>query len=87
MVQYARSLSGSLGISKDVLVRTDETRAMYVMGAYLYVLVGKYLYKVDSAWNKTLLGEIGTTTGNAWILGDGLSLCIVDGVNGYYFNC
>ena len=85
MVQYVRSLSGSFGMSKDVLVQTDEVRAMYIMGAYLYALVGAKLYSLNSAWEKKELGTIETTVGEAWIVGDGTNLCIVDGVNGYYW--
>lgn len=81
-----RQLAGGLTMSGALMVRTFEVRAMYIMGAYLYALVGKNLYTIDTAWAKTLLGSVGTTTGNAWIVGDGANLCVVDGVKGYSWN-
>ncbi len=82
----SRAILGSLPFSGSLDAFTFETRAMYVMGDYLYVLIGSKLYKIDTAWTKTLIGTIGTTTKNVWIVGDGTNLAVVDGVKGYSWN-
>ncbi len=84
--RFRRVPAGALLLSGSLDTRTFEVRAMMIMGDYLYALVGKSLYKVDKAWTKTKLGDIGTTTGNAWIVGDGTNLCVVDSVKGYSWN-
>lgn len=78
-----RSFSSTLTFKKMLMSLSGEIRAMYVMGDYLYVLNGNKFYRVDYAWSKTTIGAIGTGSGNAWIVGDGLHLMVVDGVKGY----
>ncbi len=86
VLRLNRQPSGSLSISGIVALLTYEIRTMYVMGDYLYALVGSKLYKIDTAWTKTLIGTIGSTTKNAWIVGDGTNLALVDGAKGYSWN-
>lgn len=62
-----------------------EVRAAHVMGSFLYVLSGNTLLKISALGVRTPIGTIGTSTGKAWIRGDGTNLCVVDGVKGYYW--
>lgn len=50
----------------------------------LYVVVDNSVYYVDSNFNKTLLGTIGTNTGPVNMADDGFNLIIVDGSSNIY---
>ncbi len=64
----------------------SEVRTLYKMGSYLYVLNGSTLIKIGTDMSQTNLGNIDTSTGPAWIKGDGTNLSIVDITKGYFYD-
>lgn len=64
---------------------SGEVRSMYVMGDYLYVIVGDALYKIDRSLNRSFIGTLDTSQGKAWIVGDGTNIATVDGHSGYCY--
>ncbi len=63
-----------------------EVRELYVMGTDLYAVSGSTWWKISSALAKTAIQTLTTSTGAAYIVGDGTNLACVDGVKGYSFN-
>jgi len=51
-----------------------------------YVLSGSELYSVDQAWNKTLLGTIGSAAGPATIIENPTQLLLVDSISGWVWD-
>lgn len=56
-------LNRAPGLSLLVTVGSGPLRGEWVMGAFLYVVSGSTLYKVDSLYNVTTLGTVSGTTG------------------------
>lgn len=62
-----------------------EVRCMKVIGNYLYTVIGDKCYMIDWLGVRTYLGTLGTSTGAAWIEGDGTNLCVCDTSKGYSY--
>jgi len=58
---------------------------MKVIGNYLYTVIGDTCYMIDWDGVRTTLGTLETSSGAAWIEGDGTNLCVCDTVHGYSY--
>ena len=56
------ALYGTPGLDLKVTAGNGPIRAMRVMGAFLYVLSGNTLYKIDSSWAATSLGTVSSSS-------------------------
>jgi len=58
-------------------------RGCIVQGVYSYWVAGSSVYRVDNGYTATLLGTIGTATGQVGMASNGTEVLIVDGVGGW----
>lgn len=78
------SLAGTPGLRLLSSVGTGPIRGLYLASTgVLYVVSGSTLYSVSSAWSATSLGSLLSSTGPVSMVDNGISLCVVDGPNGY----
>lgn len=79
------SLIGTPGYSLLVNLGTGPIRGEHkAKNGTLYSVCGNKLYRVSSAWVKTEIGTLQTSTGHVDFADNGVTLCVVDGPNGYY---
>ncbi len=80
-------LSRAPGLSLLVTVGAGPIRGMWVLGAYLYVVSGTALYKVDSAYTATNLGAVVNPTGAPVSMSDnGTQLFVACNGTSYIYN-
>ena len=81
------ALYGTPGLRK-VATATNGAgcRGAVTEGGYAWLVIGNYVYKMDSSYTLTSIGTIGTSTGQVGIASNGLELLIVDGTSGYIVN-
>jgi len=58
-------------------------RGCIVQGVYSYWVAGSSVYRVSTSYTATLLGTIGTATGEVGMASNGTEVLIVDGVGGW----
>lgn len=81
------SLQGTPGMVERVTLNASAVgRGLYVMGGVLYAAVGSKLYSVSTAWAKTELGDLDTSTGPVYFDDDGTYLALADRTSGYSYH-
>ena len=81
-------LKGRPGLSEFADIgSTVPVRAFYkdAPNNILYILAGGKAYKMTAAGVITEIGDVSTSTGPGWIVGNGPQIMFVDGVNGYTY--
>jgi len=82
-----RSLFPTPGIVTQVsFVEVGGIRAMFVFGAFLYVVVDSHVYRVTSTFSATNIGTIITSAGYVGIDANTFQIIFVDGQNGYIYD-
>jgi hypothetical protein len=61
-------------------------RGAIAEGGYAWLVIGAYVYRMDSSYNLTSLGTIGTSANPVGLASNGLELLIVDGASGWIVN-
>lgn len=77
------ALYSTPGLNLEVTVGSGPLRGFEVFKGLLYVVSGNRIYTVNSSFNATLVGTIGTVTGPVSIINNGRQLAVFDGQNGY----
>lgn len=73
-------------VTQFSLLEVGGIRAMFVYGAFLYVVVDSHVYKVDSAFVATNIGTMTTSAGYVGIDANTFQIIFVDGQNGYIYD-
>ena len=63
-----------------------EARSLKVIGSLLYSVVGDRVSEITNPKNSKIIGTLTANSGQVWIEGDGVNVCVVDGVAGYLWN-
>lgn len=84
-VRSQSALVRTPGTSLAVAV-TGEFRGWIVVNNVLYTVFANTLYSINSAYTKTTLGTIGTSTGRVSMAYNGFHILIDDGTLGYYWD-
>lgn len=77
------ALYGTPGTVTQVTFDTSGYRGSYFQNNLAWFVYGQSVYKLDTSYIATKLGDINTTTGRVGITGNGQQILIVDGLNGY----
>jgi hypothetical protein len=77
------ALYGTPGLARRLTFPTAPVRFAIKEGAYSWWVAGNTVYRVDSAYQKTVVGTISSYTGPVDIASNGGQLLIVDGVHGW----
>jgi hypothetical protein len=77
------ALYGTPGTVLKFTLSTSPVRGGIKQGAYSYWVSGSSVYRVDAAYTATLLGTIGTSTGQVGMASNGTEVLIVDGNKGW----
>lgn len=78
------ALYGTPGLRKVATAPSGAgCRGAISEGGYAWLVIGGYVYRMSSSYGMTLVGTIGTTTGQVGIASNGNQLLIVDGSLGY----
>lgn len=77
---------GCPGTILQFSVGGGPVRAMLVFGAYLFVVSGNGVYRVDPTLTATLLGTIGTSSGLVSMISNPTQVALFDGSAGYVYN-
>jgi hypothetical protein len=77
------ALYGTPGLVLRATLGSGPIRGGLVMGSYAYVVSGNRVYRLDTAFTSTLLGSIGTSTGDVGMAHNGTQVAIVDGIAGW----
>ena len=81
------SLYGTPGLRKVATAPSGAgCRGAISEGGYAWLVIGGYIYRMDSSYVMTLAGTIQTTKGQVGIASNGNELLIVDGSSGYIVN-
>jgi len=79
--------SGLIDEEKEFTGQTKGVRAQYVLLGFMYLIVGKGVYRIDSNNVLTLLGTLlNTDSGYAAIDANSFQIIFVDGVDGYIWD-
>lgn len=81
----AAFLNRAPGLSLLATVGNGPIRGMWVLGAYLYLVSGTTLYKMDSAYTATSLGTV-TGTGPVSMSDNGIQLFVACNPDGFIYN-
>ena len=83
-------LIGCPGLTLFNVPLSGPSRGMWAVNSLsmplLFTVHGSTLHSVNNAGIASVIGTIGTTTGNVSMVDDGTYLMLVDGRNGYYYN-
>jgi hypothetical protein len=71
------------GLRLLATVGDGPIRGCIKYGAYLYVVSGNGVYRVNGSWESYFLGTINSSAGQVSMATNGTQVCIVDGANGY----
>jgi hypothetical protein len=71
------------GLDLLATVGSGPIRGFQVTPSFLYVASGGLLYKVDTSWNATPLGALGTSSGPVQFIFNGTQVMAVDGTDSY----
>lgn len=74
------------GTPRLATIGSGPIRGERVVGAFLYVVSGSELYKVDPAWSGTLVGSGLSGSGPVSMADNGLQLAIATDPDGYIYN-
>lgn len=78
------ALYGTPGLRKVATASSGSgCRGAIAEAGFAWLVIGGYVYRMNSAYTLTLAGTIGTATGQIGIASNGNQLLIVDGVSGY----
>lgn len=78
------ALYGTPGLRKIATAPSGlGCRGAITQSGYAWLVIGGYVYKMDGSYNLTLVGSIGTTTGQIGIASNGAEILVVDGSAGY----
>lgn len=77
------AIIGTPGKDLAFTLNTSPVRGWWVVGSVLYVVAGAAVWKVNTSYTATFLGNLTTTTGKVGMADDGVRVGIVDGVGGY----
>lgn len=77
------ALYGLPGLTLRATAATSVHRGGIRMGSLSFFVAGNSVYKMDTSYNITLLGTIGTSSGRVGMATDGNEVLIVDGVSGW----
>ena len=85
------ALTGRPGLTAFVTtLGGNTTRGMWAVNTtstpFLFVVQSGTLYSINNAGVTSVIGMIGTTTGDVSMADDGTYLVLVDGAKGYYYN-
>jgi hypothetical protein len=77
------ALYGTPGLLLKFTLGDAPVRGAIKQGAYSYWVAGDSVYRVDTSYNATLLGTIGTGAGQVGMASNGTEVLIVDGLAGW----
>lgn len=80
------ALYGTPGLRKVLTLPTFPVRAAIANGAFVWVVSGASVYRVNAAYLATSVGTISTASGQIGIATNGTQILIVDGTAGYIVN-
>jgi hypothetical protein len=81
------ALYGTPGLRKVATASAGlGCRGAITESGYAWLVIGNYVYRMDTSYNLTSLGTIGTSSGPVGLASNGLELLIVDGVAGWVVN-
>lgn len=78
-------LNRAPGLRLLATIGTGPIRGEWTFGGYGYVVSGRSLYKVDSSWTSTLLGDV-SGTGRVSMADNGVQLFLACNPGGYIYN-
>lgn len=78
-----QALYGTPGLLLRFTLGDAPVRGCIAQGAFSYWVAGDSVYKVSASYVATLLGTIGTSTGQVGMASNGTEVLIVDGVGGW----
>lgn len=71
------------GLDLETVCGGGPIRGAATLGNTMYVASGNQVYAVDTSWNLTFLGNIGTSTGAVSFITNSYQVVLFDGFNGY----
>ena len=81
------ALYGTPGLRKVATASAGlGCRGAITESGYAWLVIGNYVYRMDSSYSLTSLGTIGSSSGPVGLASNGLELLIVDGVAGWIVN-
>lgn len=85
------ALIGSPGLTPFcTTIGANPSRGMWAVDTIatplLFSVHGNTLYSINNAGTTSVIGTIGTTSGDVSMVDDGTNLLLVDGFKGYYYN-
>ncbi|MEY4345875.1 MAG: Rhodoferax phage [Pseudomonadota bacterium] len=81
------ALYGTPGLRKVATASAGlGCRGAITEGGYAWLVIGNYVYRMDTSYALISLGTIGSSSGPVGLVSNGLELLIVDGVAGWIVN-